>query len=93
MECGDSTSSGQRLQDKAASMTCRVCRLGETGRGLATVTLERDGTVILVRGVPASICEDCAEYYLDSKVATQAYALAEDAVRRRAEVEIVRYAA
>lgn len=70
-----------------------MCKLGKTGPGLATVTLERDGTVILVRGVPASICEDSAEYYLDSRVATQVYALAEDAARRRAEVEIVRYAA
>jgi hypothetical protein len=46
-----------------------------------------------VKGVPAEACDTCGEYHLDDAVAHKLYAQAEEAVRRRAEVEIVRYAA
>jgi hypothetical protein len=51
------------------------------------------GTVVIIRDVPAAICEDCGEYYLDEDVATKVYGQGEDAVQRHAEVEILRYAA
>jgi hypothetical protein len=43
--------------------------------------------------VPAEVCRDCGEYYLDDEVARRVYGQAEDAVNRHAEVEILRYAA
>ncbi|MCA3763266.1 MAG: type II toxin-antitoxin system MqsA family antitoxin [Cutibacterium sp.] len=58
-----------------------------------TVTLQRGNTVVVIKDVPAQVCQDCGEYYLDEPVAQQVYARAEDAVRRNAEVEIIRYAA
>ena len=39
------------------------------------------------------VCEDCGEYYLDEVVARKVYMQADEAVQRRAEVEILRYAA
>jgi hypothetical protein len=57
------------------------------------VTLQRGDSVLVIRDVPAQICEDCGEYYLDEATAMQVYAEAEGGVRRNAEVEIHRYAA
>lgn len=74
-------------------MTCTRCRQGRTSPGHVTVTLERDGTLVVIRDVPAEVCANCSEYYLDPEVAAHVYAQAEGAVQRRAEVEIVRYAA
>jgi YgiT-type zinc finger domain-containing protein len=74
-------------------MRCVICRVGETTAGAVTVTLERDGTVVVIRDVPAAVCENCGEYYLDEAVANKVYRQGEEAVARRAEVEIVRYAA
>jgi YgiT-type zinc finger domain-containing protein len=74
-------------------MKCVICRTGETQMGTVTVTLQRGETVILIKGVPAQVCEDCGEYYLDESVTQRVYALAEEAVQRHAEVEILRYAA
>jgi YgiT-type zinc finger domain-containing protein len=37
-------------------MNCAICRNGEMRPGKATVTLERDGTTLIVRGVPAEVC-------------------------------------
>jgi len=74
-------------------MNCAICRAGETSFGKCSVTLTRGETVIVIKDVPAQICENCGEYYLDEPVAAKVYAQAEDAVRRNAEVEILRYAA
>jgi len=74
-------------------MKCVICRHGETTAGLVTVTLQRDQTVVIMRDVPAEVCRNCGEYYLDEAVAAKVYREAEAAVARRAEVEILRYAA
>jgi YgiT-type zinc finger domain-containing protein len=46
-------------------MTCVICRQGETRPGKATVTLERGGATFVIRGVPARVCDNCGEEYLD----------------------------
>ena len=74
-------------------MNCVICRTGDTRPGTATVTLQRDETVVVIKGVPADVCRECGEYYLEEPVAKQVYEQAEQAVKRRAEVEILRYAA
>ncbi len=74
-------------------MKCLICREGETQKGTATVTLERSKSAIILRDVPADVCANCGEYYLDDKTAQKVYELAESAVQRRAEVEILRFAA
>lgn len=74
-------------------MRCVICKEGETAPGVVTVTLQRRDTVVILRDVPAAVCGNCGEYYLDEAVAENVYRQGEEAVRRRAEVEIVRYAA
>jgi YgiT-type zinc finger domain-containing protein len=74
-------------------MICSICNTGRTHPGVATVTLQRGNSVIVIKGVPAQICEDCGEYYLGEEETSKVFALAEAAVQRNAEVEIVNYAA
>jgi len=74
-------------------VTCLLCKHGATHPGTTTVTLERGRTVVVIRDVPANICENCGEYYLDSSVTQEVYQRAEAAVARNTEVEILRYAA
>ena len=74
-------------------MKCVLCKSGETRPGTVTVTLERGKTVVVVRDVPAAVCGNCGEYYLDNDVAQRVYERAKEAVARDAEVEILRYAA
>jgi len=74
-------------------MNCFLCRQGETHEGIVTVTLQRGETTVVVKGVPAQVCENCGEYYLSEDAAGNVLGLAEDAVRKGAEVEILRYAA
>ena len=74
-------------------MKCVICKTGQTHPGKTTVTLERGHTVVVMRDVPAEICEDCGEYYLDDKTARRVYADAEQSFQRHVEVEIQSYAA
>lgn len=74
-------------------MQCVICKTGETHPGKTTVTLQRGRTVVVIRDVPAGICEDCGEYYLDDLTAQRVYADAEQSFQRHVEVEIQSYAA
>jgi YgiT-type zinc finger domain-containing protein len=62
-------------------MRCGICRLGETELGTATITLERGGTTLVVKAVPAQVCQNCGEVYLDEEIAAHLLHGAEQAVR------------
>ncbi len=74
-------------------MKCLICKTGKTKTGTATVTLERADTVVVIKDVPAQVCDNCGEYYLSEEVSSRIYALAEEAVKRKVEVEVLHYAA
>lgn len=74
-------------------MKCLLCKHGETHPGQATVTLERGETILIFKGVPADICENCEEYYLSERITDKLLANAEEAAKSGAEVEVFRFAA
>ena len=67
-------------------MKCVICRYGET-----SITLERDGTTIVIRNVPGEICQTCGEVYHGSEVTANLLQQAEKAYRDGIEVEIRNY--
>ena len=74
-------------------MKCTFCKQGTTKPGHVTVTLSRVNTVVVIKNVPAEACENCSEYFLSEKTTEHVLSWAEDAVKKGAEVEILRYAA
>ncbi len=74
-------------------MRCVICKHGETEPGLVTVTLERDESIVIIKRVPAEVCDNCGEYYLSDVITEQVLQRAEMAVSNGAEVEIIGYAA
>ena len=74
-------------------MLCVICKQGETRPGEATVTLERGATMVVIKGVPADVCENCGEYYLTEEMMDKVMAIAEEAVAHGAEIEVRRFAA
>ena len=74
-------------------MKCLLCKQGETQPGRVTVTLQRGETTVIIKDVPADVCENCGEYYLSDTVTEQLLLKGEEAVKNGAEVEIFRYAA
>lgn len=74
-------------------MNCVICKTGELSHGEATVTLQRGDTMVIIKGVPAEICDNCGEYYLSEEMTQRVLELAEMAVHKGVEVEILRWAA
>lgn len=72
-------------------MKCAICKNGQTRPGTATVTLERADATVVIKRVPADVGENCGEYYLSEEVTGQVAEQAEEAVRRGAEIEVLRY--
>ena len=74
-------------------MKCTICKNGDTLSGFTTVTLQRGDTTIIIKQVPAEICENCGEYYLSDKTTKAVMDLAEQSISHGAEVEILRFVA
>ncbi len=73
-------------------MKCTICKTGTTQSGTATVTLQRGSTTVVIKDTPAQVCRNYGEYYLSEDATAQVHDLAEEAVRRGAEIEVIRYA-
>lgn len=74
-------------------MKCAICKTGNVTDGTATVMLERGETTVIIKDVPAEVCDQCGEYYLSEAMTEKVMAMAETAVTKGVEVEILRWAA
>jgi YgiT-type zinc finger domain-containing protein len=74
-------------------MKCAICRHGDTQPGTTTVTLERDALTLVVKGVPALVCDTCGEQYVDEETAARLLRTVEEAARAGVQVDVRAYAA
>ena len=72
-------------------MKCPICRFGEMKDGFTQVVLIRGNSTVIFRNVPAQICDDCGEYYLDEETAKDIYNRAEYCFSSGQEVAIIEY--
>ncbi len=72
-------------------MKCVICKHGETSRGTTTVTLERDASTIVFKNVPADICDNCGEKYIDSATTKKLLSEANEMISNGTEVDIRSY--
>ena len=84
---------GLDISKEEDTMTCIICKKGETRPGKATITLERDAMTLVVKSVPAKVCENCGEQYVDEEITSILLHQAEEAVRTGVQVEIREYSA
>ncbi len=84
---------GAWLQKEKDTMKCVICKVGETRPGKGTVTLERDGTTLVIKNVPADICANCGEEYVNAETTEFLLGIAEEAVRSGVQVSVRDYAA
>lgn len=74
-------------------MKCVICKHGETRPGNTTLTLERNNTTLVVKGIPAQICENCGEAYIDEGTTARLLRIAEEAAHAGVQVEVREYLA
>jgi YgiT-type zinc finger domain-containing protein len=74
-------------------MKCVICRHGDLRPGSATVTLVRKASTVVVRSVPADVCQNCGEQYVDPEIAKGLLQVAEEASRSGVLVDVREYVA
>jgi YgiT-type zinc finger domain-containing protein len=74
-------------------MKCVICKQGQTTAGATTITLERGATTLVFKNVPAQICENCGEAYVDESATQSLLNKASAAADAGVEVEVLSYAA
>jgi YgiT-type zinc finger domain-containing protein len=74
-------------------MKCMICKHGETQPGTATVTLEREGMTLVIQVVPAMVCANCGEEYVDEETSARLLKTAEEAAQAGVRVDVREYIA
>ena len=70
-----------------------ACKHGMLKAGRTTVTVDRDGTTIVIRNVPVDVCDTCGEDYPDSAVASSLETVLQEAARSGVRFEVREYRA
>lgn len=71
-------------------MECTICKNGTTEKGHVTVKLEKGGTILLIKEVPADVCTNCGHYYLSSEMTKLVLEKGKEAYDKGAELEVVK---
>jgi YgiT-type zinc finger domain-containing protein len=74
-------------------MKCVICKSGETQPGTATVILEREGMTLVIQGVPARVCANCGEEYVDEETSDRLLKTAEEAAQAGVRLDVREYIA
>ncbi len=72
-------------------MKCMICRHGETQQGTTTITLERGTSTIIFKDVPALVCDNCGEKYIEENITKRILQNANDIIKSGAEVDIRKF--
>jgi YgiT-type zinc finger domain-containing protein len=74
-------------------MKCLSCKTGNPTPATTTFTAERNGVLVIVRHVPALVCNQCGEEYFEGKITDQLMQQIKDATQAGGQVNICEYAA
>lgn len=72
-------------------MKCVICKQGDTHPGTTTITLERGTATLVFKNVPAQVCDNCGEAFVDARDSSNLLSVAEEAVRSGVLVDIREY--
>ncbi|MBM4343054.1 MAG: type II toxin-antitoxin system MqsA family antitoxin [Deltaproteobacteria bacterium] len=67
---------------------CPLCG-GDRTPGRVTFSADHGGGVVVIRQVPASVCGQCGEEWIDDAVAAELERRSADARKRGAQVEVL----
>ena len=59
-------------------MICLICRQAEIVEGFTPIHFERGEMHLLIKHVPARVCQQCGEAYVDEETATQLLRIARE---------------
>ena len=73
---------------KAQEKSCPMCG-GALHNGSTTYTVDLDSGVVVVRDVPATVCDQCGEEWIDNATAKLLEHIGDDARRKHCQFEVM----
>jgi YgiT-type zinc finger domain-containing protein len=73
-------------------MTCPICNHGKTVSGFTTLVFLKGTLTIIVKNVPAEICNHCDESFLFENVSKNVLNLTRNEEARGTDVKLLHYA-
>jgi len=73
-------------------MKCVICRQGETWPKKTTVTLQRERVTLVIKNIPADVCQNFGEAYVDEVTSREILQRAEEAAQAGVMVDVREYA-
>ena len=55
--------------------------------------MEQDGATVVIKEVPARVCQTCGEEYVDEEIAARLLKIAEEATQAGVQIDVRRYIA
>lgn len=71
-------------------MNCGLCK-GNLTPGKVNHIVDLGEAIIIIKGVPAEVCKQCGEYYLDTQIALALESIVDELRKNKAEVLIINY--
>ncbi|MFC0903780.1 type II toxin-antitoxin system MqsA family antitoxin [Clostridium sp. MT-14] len=71
-------------------MNCILCK-GDLVQGRVNHIVDLDGHIIIIKGVPANVCKQCGEYFLENNIAVKIEKIVEEAKKNKAEILVINY--
>ncbi len=72
-------------------MNCVICKTGVLQPQTVSATLNRQGALLVVQGVPALVCDNCGERYFDAQVSERLLELTEQTLRPGVRLDVREY--
>lgn len=73
------------------TMKCLICKNGNTLNQTTTVTLELGGRTFIFKKVPARVCENCGEQYVEEETSRRLLTLVSEVEKAGLEFTIAKY--
>ncbi len=69
---------------------CVMCK-GKTEKGKVSHILDLEGHIIIVKNVPAEVCKQCGNYFLDHSIAVKVEKIIDELEKSSAEIMVFNY--
>ena len=81
----------EERSSKPDQMICLICRRAQVVPGFTSVKLDHEEINLTVKGVPAGVCPNCGDAYLDEKIATRLLQIVKQSIESGETMEFLEY--
>lgn len=71
-------------------MNCFMCK-GQMSMGIVNHIVDIEGSIIIIKNVPANVCKQCGEAFFDNDTVKKLESIVNQAKQSNAEITVINY--